>query len=68
MAMNSLNKQEKANNTPDEKRRARLPIRKDVVNPKAVSEEELYGANDDQNPPNWQDGIFSTVLKEIVDI
>lgn len=68
MAMNNLNKQEKANNTPDEKRKAKLPVQVDIVNPKAVSEEELYGAFDDQNPPQWQDGIFSTVLKRIVDI
>lgn len=68
MALNNLNKQEKANNTPDDKRKAKLPIQIDVVNPKSISEEELYGAFDDQNPPQWQDGVFSTVLKRIVDI
>jgi dynein heavy chain len=53
---------------PEDKRKTKLPIQVDIVNPKAISEEELYGANNDSNPPEWQDGIFSTVLKRIVDI
>jgi dynein heavy chain len=40
-------------------------VKIDVINPKSVSVDELYGFTDDQTPPQWHDGILSCVLKRI---
>lgn len=52
-ATNTLLKEEKEKGVPEDKRKTKLPIQVDIVNPKAISEEELYGANNDANPPEW---------------
>jgi len=41
------------------------PVKHDLINPKAISIDELYGYFDDQPQPQWVDGILSTVLKRI---
>ena len=39
------------------------PVKVEVMNPKAVTVDELYGNFDDQNPPQWQEGVLSTTMK-----
>lgn len=36
-----------------------------MINPKSITIDELFGYFDDQNPPQWNDGILSNVLKRI---
>jgi len=36
-----------------------------VINPKSITLDELFGVFDDQNPPQWQDGILANVLKKM---
>jgi dynein heavy chain len=63
-ALNSLNAEEKAaGKTDDFKYQA---VKPELINPKSISCDELYGYNDDQNPPQWHDGVLSSVLKRIV--
>jgi dynein heavy chain len=40
-------------------------VKPELINPKAISTDELYGYSDDQNPPQWHDGILSSVLKRM---
>lgn len=40
-------------------------MRTDVINPKAIDNDELFGYYDDQTPPQWMDGILSAILKRI---
>lgn len=40
-------------------------VKYEAINPKSVSINELFGNFDDANPPQWQDGILSSVLKRI---
>lgn len=40
-------------------------IFKEVINPKSISINELFGYFDTQVPPQWHDGILSTVLKRM---
>jgi dynein heavy chain len=62
-ALNSLNAEEKAaGKTDDFKYQA---VKPELINPKSISCDELYGYNDDQNPPQWHDGVLSSVLKRI---
>lgn len=42
------------------------PVKYEVINPKAINENELYGYFDDQAPPQWQEGVLSNVLKTMV--
>lgn len=37
-----------------------------MVNPKSISEKELYGDFDDQSPPQWQEGVLASVLTKMV--
>jgi len=37
-----------------------------VLNPKSISVDELYGAFDEQSPPQWREGVLSSVLKQMV--
>jgi len=41
------------------------PVRKEVVNPKSIDIKELFGFFDNTIPPQWHDGILSTVLKRM---
>lgn len=41
------------------------PVRKEIVNPKSISINELFGYFDNTVPPQWHDGILSTVLKKM---
>jgi dynein heavy chain, axonemal len=40
-------------------------VLKEVINPKSISNNELFGYFDSQLPPQWHDGILSTVLKRM---
>ena len=40
-------------------------VLKEIINPKAISINELFGYFDSQVPPQWHDGILSTVLKRM---
>ena len=42
------------------------PIKVEVLNPKSINVDELYGAFDDQSPPQWREGVLSNVLKQMV--
>lgn len=41
------------------------PIKYEIINPKSISIDELFGYFDDVQPPTWHDGILSTVLKKM---
>ena len=41
------------------------PVRKEVVNPKSIGINELFGFFDSTIPPQWHDGILSTALKRM---
>ena len=41
------------------------PVRKEVVNPKSIGINELFGFFDNTIPPQWHDWILSTVLKRM---
>ena len=55
-AMNSLAK---------EKKGLGIPVRYEIINPKSISINEIFGFFDDGNPPQWHEGILSTVLKRM---
>ena len=40
-------------------------VKWEAINPKSITINELFGNFDDSNPPQWQDGILSSVLKRI---
>jgi dynein heavy chain len=62
-ALNQLNAEEKERGVKEDfKYQA---VKHELINPKAISTDELYGYSDDQNPPQWHDGILSNVLKRI---
>ena len=37
-----------------------------MLNPKSINVSELYGDFDDQSPPQWKEGVLSSVLKTMV--
>ena len=39
-----------------------------MLNPKSINVSELYGDFDDQSPPQWKEGVLSSVLKNMVSI
>jgi len=63
-ACNRLNAEEKAKGVKPEQYKIQ-PVTHDIINPKSISLDELFGVFDDQNPPQWQDGILSNVLKRM---
>jgi len=63
-ALNHLNAEEKAKGVKPENYKIQ-PVNEEIINPKAINLDELFGAMDDQNPPQWQDGILSNVLKKM---
>jgi len=40
-------------------------VKWESINPKSINTDELFGNFDDANPPQWHDGILSSVLKRI---
>lgn len=65
-ALNKLSEAEKKENKnikPEDMKI--MPVKYDLINPKAISIDELYGYFDDQLPPQWVDGILSQTLKKI---
>jgi len=61
-ALNELNSEEKKSN-PNKEEYKFLQVKHELINPKSVNTNELYGFNDESSPPVWTDGILSTVLK-----
>lgn len=57
-ALNRLAKEKK-----DDERSPKVKV--EVINPKSVDSDELYGYFDNQMPPQWHDGILSRNLKEL---
>ena len=41
------------------------PVKREIINPKSISINELFGYFDNTIPPQWHDGILSTVLKRM---
>jgi len=68
-ALNRLSEEEKKNNKtikPEDQKFMKVVYH--LINPKSITIDELYGNNDDQNPPQWQDGILSSVLKQMCNV
>lgn len=63
-AMNQLNQEEKERGVKPDDYKYRA-VKPEVINPKSISCDELFGNLNDANPPEWQDGILSNVLKNI---
>jgi|TARA_B110000285_G_C15020063_1_gene561087 dynein heavy chain, axonemal len=65
-ALNKLSEAEKKENKKGDAADMKFkPVKHDLINPKAINIDELYGYFDDQPQPQWVDGILSTVLKRI---
>lgn len=66
-AMNLLHKQQQSSKGADKFDKAYSPVKVDLINPKSISTNELYGYSDEaQSPPQWNDGILAVVLKTMV--
>jgi len=66
-ALNRLHKEEKEEKGGDDKTKYdQMPVKVEALNPKSINVDELYGAFDDQAPPQWKEGVLSTVLKQMV--
>lgn len=65
--MNLLHKEEKekTGKKDDDEFNYRM-VHTEIVNPKAIDLNELYGCFDDGSPPQWKQGILSEVLKNMV--
>lgn len=64
-ALNQLNEEEKERKGSNASEYKYQAVKHELINPKAISIDELFGYLDDQNPPQWNDGILSNVLKRI---
>jgi hypothetical protein len=42
------------------------PVKTDIINPKSINVDELFGNFDDQSPPQWMDGVLSNILKKVI--
>jgi dynein heavy chain len=63
-ALNILNQEERERGVAPEN--TRYPaVKWEAINPKSITINELFGNFDDSNPPQWHDGILSSVLKRI---
>jgi len=62
-AINRLHQEEKDEGKTEKDDFKWSPVKIEVMNPKAVTTDELYGNFDDQNPPQWCEGVLSTTLK-----
>lgn len=66
-ALNRLHNEEKKEKGGDDKTKYdQAPVKVEELNPKSINVDELYGAFDDQSPPQWREGVLSTVLKQMV--
>jgi len=63
-ALNILNADEREKGTKPEDCKYQS-IKWESINPKSITTNELYGFFDDANPPQWHDGILSSILKRI---
>jgi dynein heavy chain, axonemal len=63
-AINMLNAEEREKGIKQEDCKYQS-IKWESINPKSISTNELYGFFDDSNPPQWHDGILSSILKRI---
>jgi dynein heavy chain len=62
-ALNILNAEEREKGVKED---FKYPsVKWESINPKSISTNELYGFFDDANPPQWHDGILSSILKRI---
>lgn len=70
-AVNQLHNEEKEENQKNKKSNDDMkftPVKFDLINPKSINVDELFGNFDDQSPPQWMDGILSNILKKICQI
>jgi dynein heavy chain len=63
--MNQLNDEEKERKGANQDEYKHQAVKTEIINPKSITIDELLGAFDDQNPPQWKDGVLSNVLKRI---
>jgi dynein heavy chain len=64
-ALNALNEEEKERKGSNASEYKYQAVKIELINPKSITIDELFGAFDDQNPPQWTDGILSNILKRI---
>jgi len=64
-AMNLLHKEEIEKGAKDSDECKYKPVKVEVINPKSIDIDELYGFFDDSSPPQWKQGILSEVLKNM---
>lgn len=70
-AVNQLHNEEKEENSKQKKTIEEFkyqPVKYDIINPKSINVDELFGNFDDQSPPQWMDGILSNILKRICQV
>ena len=66
-ALNRIHKEEKESKGSGENVKFdQPPIKLECINPKSINVDELYGGFDDQSPPQWREGVLSSVLKQMV--
>jgi len=63
-ALNQLNAEEKEKGVKPDQYKYRA-VKAEIINPKSISVDELFGCMNDAQPPEWQDGVLSNVLKKI---
>jgi dynein heavy chain len=63
--MNQLNDEEKERKGSNQTEYKFMAVKEEVINPKSITIDELLGYFDDQNPPQWNDGVLSNVLKRL---
>jgi dynein heavy chain len=63
-AMEILAKEDQKKGVPESQMKYKK-VHCEIINPKAISEDEMYGCFDDASPPNWIDGILSSILKRM---
>ena len=65
-ALTLLHKEEKEKSGKADEDCHYRPIKVEVINPKSIDLDELYGCFDDGQPPQWKQGILSEVMKTMV--
>ena len=66
-ALNRLHREEKEEKGGGDRVKCdQPPVKVECLNPKSINVDELYGAFDDQSPPQWREGVLSSVLKGMV--
>jgi hypothetical protein len=64
-ALNILNADDKEKGLKKDDPKYHSSVKWEAINPKSISTDELYGFFDDASPPQWHDGILSSILKRI---